>query len=40
MGKPALQRQLGDDEALATARNLRVSPRKLNLLAQLIRGKL
>ena len=27
------------NEALAVARNLRVSPRKLNLLAQLIRGK-
>ncbi|MFO1113708.1 MAG: 50S ribosomal protein L22 [Rhodospirillales bacterium] len=40
MGKPALERQLGDDEALATLRNLRISPRKLNLVAQLIRGKL
>ena len=39
MGKPALQRQLSDEEALAVARNLRTSPRKLNLVAQLIRGK-
>jgi large subunit ribosomal protein L22 len=39
MGKPALERQLRDDEALAVARNLRTSPRKLNLVAQLIRGK-
>lgn len=39
MGKPAFPRILEDDEALAVARNLRVSPRKLNLLAQLIRGK-
>jgi large subunit ribosomal protein L22 len=30
---------LEENEALAVARNLRVSPRKLNLLAQLIRGK-
>jgi large subunit ribosomal protein L22 len=39
MGKPALARMLEENEALAVARNLRVSPRKLNLLAQLIRGK-
>jgi len=39
MGKLALGRQLDDSEALAVAHNLRVSPRKLNLLAQLIRGK-
>ena len=37
MGKPGLERQLADTEALAVARNLRISPRKLNLL--LIRGK-
>jgi large subunit ribosomal protein L22 len=30
---------LADDEARAVVRNLRVSPRKLNLVAQLIRGK-
>jgi large subunit ribosomal protein L22 len=39
MGKPAFERRLGDTEALAVARNLRVSPRKLNLLAGMIRGK-
>ena len=39
MGKPGFKRRLGEDEAMAVARNLRVSPRKLNLLAQLIRGK-
>ena len=39
MGKPAFPRMLEENEALAVARNLRVSPRKLNLLAQLIRGK-
>jgi large subunit ribosomal protein L22 len=39
MGKPGFPRQLAENEALAVARNLRVSPRKLNLLAQLIRGK-
>ena len=39
MGKPARQRVLKDNEAKAIARMLRVSPQKLNLLAQLIRGK-
>lgn len=39
MGKPKLQRTLPDNEARAVARNLRVSPRKLNLVAGLIRGK-
>jgi large subunit ribosomal protein L22 len=39
MGKPKHQRSLGDNEARAIARNLRVSPRKLNLVAGLIRGK-
>ena len=32
-------RRLADNEAKATVRMLRVSPQKLNLLAQLIRGK-
>jgi large subunit ribosomal protein L22 len=32
-------RRLGENEAKATIRMLRVSPQKLNLLAQLIRGK-
>ena len=39
MGKPKRERMLADDEARAVVRNLRVSPRKLNLVAQLIRGK-
>ncbi|MEL6373767.1 MAG: 50S ribosomal protein L22 [Pseudomonadota bacterium] len=39
MGKKKRARQLADNEAKAVARNLRVSPQKLNLLAQLIRGK-
>ena len=39
MGKPKLERQLPETEAKAVARMLRVSPQKLNLLAQLIRGK-
>ena len=39
MGKSATPRALDDTEAKAVARNLRVSPQKLNLVAQLIRGK-
>src|SRR5215510_594496 len=39
MGKAKRNRILSDSEAQAIARNLRVSPRKLNLLAQMIRGK-
>jgi large subunit ribosomal protein L22 len=39
MGKSKRERQLDETEARAVARNLRVSPQKLNLLAQLIRGK-
>jgi large subunit ribosomal protein L22 len=39
MGKPARERTLPDNEAKAVARMLRVSPQKLNLVAQLIRGK-
>jgi large subunit ribosomal protein L22 len=39
MGKPATARALSDKEAQAIARNLRVSPQKLNLVAGLIRGK-
>jgi large subunit ribosomal protein L22 len=38
MGKPKRERSLADNEALAVGRLLRVSPRKLNLVAQLIRG--
>ena len=39
MSKPSNPRRQADNEAKATARMLRVSPQKLNLLAQLIRGK-
>jgi len=39
MSKTAHPRALADTEAKAVARMLRVSPQKLNLLAQLIRGK-
>ena len=39
MSKQANPRVLSDKEAKAVVRMLRVSPQKLNLLAQLIRGK-
>ncbi|RAI44175.1 50S ribosomal protein L22 [Rhodoplanes roseus] len=39
MSKTARPRSLADNEAKAVARMLRVSPQKLNLVAQLIRGK-
>ena len=39
MGQRARDRDLPDTDAKAVARMLRVSPQKLNLLAQLIRGK-
>jgi large subunit ribosomal protein L22 len=39
MGKAKRERILSDTEAKAVARNLRVSPQKLNLVAQMIRGK-
>ena len=39
MGKKKRERVLSDTEAKAVARMLRVSPQKLNLVAQLIRGK-
>ena len=39
MSKKARGRSLEDNEAKAVARMLRVSPQKLNLVAQLIRGK-
>lgn len=38
MGKPARQRSLGENEARAVLRNLRTSPIKLNLVAEMIRG--
>ena len=39
MSKKKRERALSDNEAKAVARMLRISPQKLNLLAQLIRGK-
>ena len=39
MGKAATPRALAETEAKAVLRMLRVSPQKLNLVAQLIRGK-
>ena len=39
MGKQATPRALPENEAKAGARMLRVSPQKLNLVAQMIRGK-
>ena len=38
MGKPKRQRALGDNEAQAVSRLMRVSPQKLNLVAAQIRG--
>jgi len=38
MGKTSMERQLNDNEAIAMARSLRVSPQKLNVVAGLIRG--
>jgi large subunit ribosomal protein L22 len=38
MGKPKQERELSESQAMAMARLLRTSPRKLNLVAQLIRG--
>jgi large subunit ribosomal protein L22 len=39
MSKPKHIRSLGDTEAQAVLRNLRISPRKLNLVAGLIRNR-
>ena len=39
MGKPAAERRLDESETAASMRGLRTSPRKLNLVAQTIRGK-
>jgi large subunit ribosomal protein L22 len=39
MGKAKRERVLSESEAKAIVRNLKISPQKLNLLAQLIRGK-
>ena len=39
MGKKALKRKLADNEAKAFAKTIRISPQKLNLIAQSIRGR-
>ena len=33
MGKPSRERSLADNEAKAIAKNIRISPQKLNLVA-------
>ena len=38
MGKPATERRLSENEAMAYASSIRTSPRKLNLVAESIRG--
>ncbi len=38
MGKPGFERKLADNEAVAIARHMRLSPRKLNLVAGSICG--
>ncbi len=38
MGKPSAPRRLADNEAMAFAKRLRISPHKLNLVAGAIRG--
>ena len=39
MGKKSSPRVLSDNEAMAYAKQIRVSPQKLNLVAEIIRGK-
>ena len=39
MGKPKRERPLSTNEAKARTSTIRISPQKLNLVAQLIRGK-
>ncbi len=39
MGKLANKKQIADNEAMARAKHIRTSPQKLNLIAELIRGK-
>ena len=39
MSKPSAERRLDETEALACMRGLRISARKLNLVARIIRGK-
>ena len=38
MGKPRSERALADNESMALAKRLRISPQKLNLVVQQIRG--
>jgi large subunit ribosomal protein L22 len=39
MGKTKQERRRAENEAQAVTRNIRISPQKLNLVAQMIRGK-
>ena len=39
MGKTSSERKLNDNEAMALGKQLRISPQKLNLVADQIRGK-
>lgn len=39
MSKSSTKRKLSDNEAVAKAKSIRVSPQKLNIVAGLIRGK-
>ena len=39
MGKKSFGRSLANNEAMAYAKHLRTSPQKLNLVAEIIRGK-
>ncbi|MBL1146234.1 MAG: 50S ribosomal protein L22 [Pseudomonadota bacterium] len=39
MGKPANKKRIADNEAVARAKQIRSSAQKLNLIAELIRGK-
>ncbi|MEM8792541.1 MAG: 50S ribosomal protein L22 [Pseudomonadota bacterium] len=39
MGKEKNPRRVADNEAMAVNRMMRISPQKLNLMAQMIRGK-
>jgi large subunit ribosomal protein L22 len=39
MGKAKQERRRAENEAQAITRNIRISPQKLNLVAQMIRGK-
>ncbi len=39
MGQAKQERRLAENEAQAVTRNIRISPQKLNLVAQMIRGQ-